>query len=101
MKKPFTAIIFCCFLDEETNFTVGPAQWDAVNKFVQVVGWEFIFGLNSLLRNPYPVGVWDSTNAAQLMAYSSSKGYTVNWELGNGETCTVSISFFLPNMHCI
>ena len=69
-----------------TNSTFGSAQWDAVNEFVESVGWEFIFGLNSLLRSPYPVGVWDSTNAAELMAYSNSKNYTVNWELGNGET---------------
>ena len=81
------------------------AQWDAVNEFVQVVGWEFIFGLNSLLRNPYPVGVWDSTNAAQLMAYSSSKGYTVNWELGNGESpmynCKHSLTHPIFSLQCI
>ena len=71
-----------------TNHTMTTAQWDAVNEFVRTVGWEFIFGLNSLLRNPYPVGVWDSTNAAQLMSYSTSKGYTVNWELGNGQLST-------------
>ena len=59
-------------------------EWDAVNKFVQTVGWEFIFGLNALLRTAYPGGVWDSTNAAQLMAYSTSHNYTVQWELGNG-----------------
>ena len=74
---------------EDSNFTMTTAQWDAVNEFVKTVGWEFIFGLNSLLRNPYPVGVWDSTNAAQLMSYSTSKGYTVNWELGNGQSNTL------------
>ena len=68
-----------------SNFTMTVEQWDAVNEFVESVGWEFIFGLNSFLRSPYPIGVWDSTNAAELMAYSNSKNYTINWELGNGE----------------
>ena len=71
---------------KDSNVTMTTVQWDAVNEFVKTVGWEFIFGLNSLLRNPYPVGVWDSTNGAQLMSYSTSKGYTVNWELGNGQS---------------
>ena len=61
-----------------------PEQWDAVNKFVEVVGWDFIFGLNALLRTPYPDGVWDPDNARQLISYSNSKNYTVQWELGNG-----------------
>ena len=61
-----------------------PAQWDAVNQFVKVVGWEFIFGLNGLLRSPYPNGVWYSANARQLITYSTFKGYDVQWELGNG-----------------
>ena len=56
-------------------------QWDEVNQFVEVVGWEFVFGLNGLLRSN---GVWDSSNAALLMSYSNSKGYKVQWELGNG-----------------
>ena len=68
-----------------SNFTMTVEQWDTVNEFVESVGCEFIFGLNSLLCSPYPIGVWDSTNAAELMAYSNSKNYTINWELGNGE----------------
>ena len=59
-------------------------EWDNLNAFVKKVGWELTFGLNSLLRNPYPVGVWDSSNAVELMRYPNSRGYTVNWELGNG-----------------
>ena len=34
---------------EESNFTMTPEQWDKVNKFVETVGWEFVFGLNALL----------------------------------------------------
>ena len=67
-----------------SNYTMNTTQWDAVNKFVQAVGWDFIFGLNILLRKPWPNGTWDSSNAEELMSYTHSKGYQVNWELGNG-----------------
>ena len=61
-----------------------PQQWDEVNKFVETVGWEFVFGLNAFLRTPYPNGSWDSDNARMLLSYSTSRNYTVQWELGNG-----------------
>ncbi len=66
------------------NFTMSPAQWDAVNEFVKAVEWDFIFGLNLLLRHNWPNGSWDSSNAEDLLDYTASKGYVVNWELGNG-----------------
>ena len=61
-----------------------PQQWDEVNKFVETVSWDFVFGLNALLRTPYPNGSWDSDNARMLLSYSTSRNYTVQWELGNG-----------------
>lgn len=66
------------------NHTMSTSQWDDVNQFAQSVGWDFIFGLNLLLRHPWPTGNWDSANAEKLMSYTLNKGYTVNWELGNG-----------------
>ena len=66
---------------EESNFTMNTTQWDAVNMFVEAVGWDLIFGLNVLLRKN---GAWDSADAEELMTYTTSKGYKVNWELGNG-----------------
>ncbi|CAI8023721.1 Heparanase [Geodia barretti] len=68
---------------QRTNFTMTPQQWDEVNKFVETVGWDFVFGLNALLRTPYPNGSWDSDNARMLLSYSTSRNYTVQWELGN------------------
>jgi len=65
-----------------SNFTMNTSQWDAVNMFVQAAGWDFIFGLNVLLRVN---GSWNSTNAEELLTYTTSKGYKVNWELGNGK----------------
>ena len=58
------------------------SEWDAVNVFAETVGWDFIFGLNALLRVN---GSWNSTNAEELLTYTMSKGYKVNWELGNGK----------------
>lgn len=75
-----------CFPAEHTNYTLSEAQWDEVITFVGKVGWDVIFGLNVLLRQPWPVGNWDSSNAKELMSYSTSKGYKVNWELGNGNS---------------
>ncbi len=70
--------------EQESNFTMSPAQWDAVNEFVKAVEWDLIFGLNLLLRHNWPNGSWDSSNAEDLFDYTLSKGYVVNWELGNG-----------------
>ncbi len=70
--------------EHESNFTMSPAQWDAVNEFVKAVEWDLIFGLNLLLRHNWPNGSWDSSNAEDLFDYTLSKGYVVNWELGNG-----------------
>ena len=70
-------------LEDMQNFTMSSSQWDAINEFVLATGWDFIFGLNVFLRKPD--GSWDSTNAEKLMKYTISKGYQVNWELGNGK----------------
>ena len=48
-------------------------------------GRWLIFGLNALLRSPYPSGVWNSSNAREIISYSKSKNYNVQWELGNGK----------------
>ncbi|VDI33358.1 Hypothetical predicted protein [Mytilus galloprovincialis] len=64
-----------------TNFTMIPRQWDELNHFVEEVGWDLIFDLNSLLRQN---GQWSPANAKQLMDYTTQKGYKIaGWELGN------------------
>ena len=73
-----------CLPKPQRNFTLNTTQWDEVNTFVIAASWDFIYGLNILLRHPWPNGSWDSSNAEQLMDYTVSKGYQVNWELGNG-----------------
>lgn len=67
------------------DFNMSASQWDAINEFALATGWEITFGLNVLLRQPWPVEHWDTTNAEQLMKYTISKGYQTNWELGNGK----------------
>ena len=78
-------------LVQGSNITMSTAQWDAVNMFVETVGWDFIFGLNALLRTSN--GSWDSANAEELMTYTTSKGYKANWELGNGRRLELVILF--------
>lgn len=64
-----------------TNFTMTAHQWDQLNQFVEYVGWDLIFDLNSLLRKN---GLWLSDNAKLLLDYTTQKGYKVTgWELGN------------------
>ncbi|CAC5366173.1 HPSE [Mytilus coruscus] len=64
-----------------TNFTMIARQWDELNGFAEMVGWDLIFDLNSLLRQN---GQWLPDNAKLLMDYTSQKGYKIaGWELGN------------------
>ena len=67
------------------NFTMSASQWDAINEFALATGWEITFGLNVFLRKHWHFQGWNTTNAKQLMEYTISKGYQVNWELGNGK----------------
>ena len=66
------------------NFTMNGSIWENVNKFIHNANWELIFTLNALLRRPWPNGTWESSNAKLLMDYTTSRGYSVSWELGNG-----------------
>lgn len=71
-------------LDRSRDTAVLTAtQWDTINTFSRDAGWHLIYGLNALLRTKE--GHWDPTNAEQLLNYTSGKGYTVSWELGNGK----------------
>ncbi|XP_064386815.1 heparanase-like [Halichondria panicea] len=64
------------------NFNMTIEDWFAITQFVyDIAGWDFIFGLNVLLRNKD--GSWDSSNARDLLKYSAEKAQLVNWELGN------------------
>jgi len=86
------------FANLDSDFTMNTSQWDAVNVFVEAAGWDFIFGLNVLLRAN---GSWNSTNAEELLTYTTSKSYKVNWELGNGmDVCMVTRgrTFQLPSL---
>ena len=71
-------------LPKKVEYQMSPSQWDALNEFTKNVGWDFIFGLNILLNKPNS-SLWDPANAKELFEYTKSKGYKVNWELGNGE----------------
>ena len=84
-----------------SNWTLTTQEWDEINEFVSKVGWHLVFGLNLQLRKPWPIGAWDSSNAVELIKYSTQKGYNISWELGNGEKCVFiilgpSFTVYLP-----
>ena len=78
-----TGVLVNCYPEKFVNFTMNTAQWDAVNEFVKATGLEFIYGLNILFRTPD--GAWNYSNPEELMRYTASKGYPINWGLGNGK----------------
>ncbi|MCG8621646.1 MAG: hypothetical protein MJE68_06555 [Proteobacteria bacterium] len=80
------------------NFSMSASQWDAINEFALETGWEITFGLNVFLRKNWPEGGWSTTNAKQLMEYTISQGYKVNWELGNGTSVLCVYQFPLDNV---
>ena len=68
----------------DENFNVTTHDWDVLNEFVQKAGWELVYGLNSNIRAAN--GIWDSSNAEELVKYTMSKNYSLlAWELGNGK----------------
>ena len=65
------------------KYVMNCTEWDEINSFAMKMQWKFIFGLNALERKHD--GSWDPTNFIMLMRYTSTKGYLVNYELGNGK----------------
>ena len=69
------------------KYRMNCTEWDEINMFAMKMQWKFIFGLNALERKAD--GSWEPTNFIMLMRYTSSKGYLVNYELGNGEKIVI------------
>lgn len=79
-------------------------QFDSLYNFASNSGWRFIFDLNLMLRNgtgwteaTIHNSRWNSTNAKTLFDYASSKGYEMDWELGNGRFNHYDIARFICN----
>lgn len=71
----------------------GP-QWTEINEFCNHTGIKPLFVFNVLLRNEHG---WSDLNAKEILNYSSSYDYKVDWQLGNepnsfNHTFNVSIS---------
>jgi hypothetical protein len=54
---------------------------DLLYGFSKNAGWRLIFDLNQLLRSG---SNWNSSNAQDFINYASSRGYDLDFELGNG-----------------
>nr|7RG8_A Chain A, Heparanase 50 kDa subunit [Homo sapiens]8E07_A Chain A, Heparanase 50 kDa subunit [Homo sapiens]8E08_A Chain A, Heparanase 50 kDa subunit [Homo sapiens] len=63
------------------NSTYSRSSVDVLYTFAKCSGLDLIFGLNALLRTSD--GQWNSSNAQLLLDYCASKGYNIDWELGN------------------
>lgn len=66
-----------------TNFTITHEDLDIIHMVASKAGWDVIFGLNVLLRQPD--GSWNASNAKKIMQYVAEHGYHFGWELGNGK----------------
>lgn len=64
-----------------TMYIFNATEFEQLYLFTKKLKWKLIFGLNLLLRKSD--GTWDSTNAESLIDFISTKGYHVNYELGN------------------
>lgn len=65
------------------QYVLNGTEWDEINTFAMKMQWKFIFGVNSLERSRD--GAWNPSNFIALLRYTASKGYLVNYELGNGK----------------
>lgn len=71
-KKPF-----------DYRYELTKESWDGINYFAKAIDADIIFTLNAgkASRNE---GIWESTNARQLISYTIEKDYPVRvWEFGN------------------
>ncbi|KNC46348.1 heparanase 50 kDa subunit [Thecamonas trahens ATCC 50062] len=66
------------------KYTLNASQWDALNAFAHVVGFELVFGINAGPGPRAADGSWVPHNARALMEYSAARGYSVSgWEFAN------------------
>ena len=68
-------------------------DFDYLYNFTQAAGWSLIFDLNQLIRNG---SNWDPSDAIEFLDYATSKGYSLDFELGNGKwkSCVLKQKFF-------
>ncbi|KAG8248074.1 hypothetical protein J6590_048393 [Homalodisca vitripennis] len=64
----------------QDTFNMSDKKWTEIYRFAELSGFRVLFDLNVLLRNG---SRWDSSNAKSLLDFSASKGYKVDWQLGN------------------
>uniref|UniRef100_A0A1B6HW10 Heparanase n=1 Tax=Homalodisca liturata TaxID=320908 RepID=A0A1B6HW10_9HEMI len=64
----------------QDTFNMSDKKWTEIYRFAELSGFRILFDLNVLLRNG---SRWDSSNAKSLLDFSASKGYKVDWQLGN------------------
>ncbi|XP_052751415.1 heparanase-like [Galleria mellonella] len=61
-------------------FILTGNKWDEINEFCKAVNLKLLFSLNALIRDEHG---WNDVNAKELLQYSKSKNYDIDWQLGN------------------
>ncbi|XP_028049551.1 heparanase [Monomorium pharaonis] len=64
-----------------SNFSISGVDLLAVYDFAAKSELRMIFDLNVLLRNPD--GVWNDSNAQEIIAFAKNQGMILDWQLGN------------------
>lgn len=66
------------------EYTLTKGLWKRLHDFLKKTGMELLFTISAGLSDRDKNGVWQETNARQLIAYSVKKKYPVAaWEFGN------------------
>lgn len=68
--------------DGEDDNCYNASQLERLYQFAQNARLDLIFGLSPLTRKSD--GTWDPTNAEEFFQFMAEKGYSMSWELGNG-----------------
>ena len=63
------------------NITLTTSEWDEINEFARATGLRLLFDLNVLTT--MPSGEWNSSNAEELLRYTATRNYTLDFQLGN------------------
>lgn len=77
---------FCAYLKKLCKhknlpfFVMTGQKWTDINEFCKATNMKLLFTLNVLLRDEHG---WNYHNAKELLEYSKSKQFDVDWQLGN------------------
>jgi heparanase 1 len=80
--------------------TLNSSHFDAMVSFTEEVGWDFVFGVNSVTSRTSE-NAWDPAPFKTLLAYSKQKNVTMaGWELSNEDDTKCTDEARSVAFHC-